>query len=187
MENPHQPHESTVKWIFKTPIIVPISVIMVITFYIGSTFFFFASEDMGKSSYLKRISFEIFLLCEIGIISAIFHNKRLLDEFLSAHPVIEGKVAIEKLKPVIRTIMYSMIFHLVILAIASLTAITSIFHHGLAHSLVVIILSVATGRLIRWYKTSEEAIRKIECSQKSLKPELDHMLDCWLRKPLPNF
>lgn len=187
MENSDHYSENPSRRIFKLPVVVPISSIILVTLYVSYTFCCLVDEEMGILYYLKHISFEIFLLCQIGIISAIFRNKQLLDDFLAKYPVIKGRIAIEELKPVIRTVMYSKIVQLIILALASIAAIISIFHHELAHSLTVIVLSIGSGRLIHWYKASEAAIIKMECSHKSLKPELDYILTCWLHKPVPDF
>lgn len=187
MENPYEPPKSTQIRVFKTPIIAPLSVIMVVAIYIGYVLFFFNSEGGGVLSQLTSISFEVFILCEIGMVSATIYNKKQLDMFLVKYPVIDSQSTIEKLKPIVRTNMYSALFTLFFLGLGSLTAIISILNHGLIRGVIVAVLSIATGILMKWYNGSEERIKNIECHNQSLETELREVLNCWLHKPFPNF
>ncbi|MCE2597391.1 hypothetical protein [Motilimonas cestriensis] len=187
MKNPYLPPKDNQKRIFKTPIIVPLLVIMVVVIYAGYIFFYATSEEIGFFAYLKGISFEVFLLCEVGIIYLILYNKKQLDEFLHDFPSIENKHSLECLKPIVRTNMYSSLFMLVFLALGSLTAIMSILNHGLVKGVLVAILSVSAAKLINWYNPSEQKMKHIESSDESLEKELNDILQCWMHKPFPNF
>lgn len=187
MENPYEPPKTQQRRVFSTPIIVPISVVMVVVIYFSYVFFFFNSEESGLFSLLTSVSFEIFILCEIGIVSAVIYNKKQLDGFLAEYPEIDSKLSIEKLKPIARTNMYSALFNLFFLGLGSLTAIMSILNHGLVKGVVVAILSIAAARMMKWYNSSEESIKQIKCTDQSLEIELKKILECWLHKPLPNF
>ena len=187
MVNPYLPPEDNQRRVFKTPIIVPLSVVMVVAIYAGYVFFYATSEETGFFAYLKVISFEVFLLCEVGMVSLILYNKRQLDDFLCDFPVIENRNGLEKLKPIVRTNMYSSLFVILFLALGSLTAIMSILNHGVLKGVLVAVLSVATAKLINWYNPSEEKAKHIECTDEALEVELNNMLQCWMHKPFPNF
>ena len=187
MENPSLPPENRNKRVFKTPLIVPLSVVMVVAIYAGYVFFYITNEEAGFFAYFKAISFKVFILCEIGIISLILYNKKQLDNFLYNVPIIENKNNLESLKPIVRTNMYSSLFMLLFLGLGSLAAIMSILNHGVFKGILVAVLSVAAAKLIKWYNPSEEKIKNIKCTDESLETELNNMLQCWIHKPLPNF
>jgi hypothetical protein len=67
--------------VFKTPIIVPLSVIMVIIIHFGYIFLYASGIDQGFLSSVSEVSIEVLSLSEIGIISVIFHNKGKIDSF----------------------------------------------------------------------------------------------------------
>ncbi|MCG8427914.1 MAG: hypothetical protein MI754_11210 [Chromatiales bacterium] len=94
MQNPYAPPQATKQRVFKTPIIVPLSVLMVVLIYGGYALFFLTGEETGLFAGIKGISFELFLLCETGILTLIFYNKTLLNRFLTEHPVIDSRKAL---------------------------------------------------------------------------------------------
>lgn len=173
--------------VFRTPLVVPLSVIMVVAIYAGYIYIYATSEGAGFFGYLESIAFEVFLLCEVGMVSLILYNKRQLDDFLREVPVIESRKCLERLKPIVRTNMYSSLFMIVFLALGSLTAIMSILNHVAWKVILVATLSVATARLINWYNPSEEKAKQIECADENLEGELNSVLQCWVHKVLPNF
>ncbi|RBP51684.1 hypothetical protein [Arenicella xantha] len=179
--------ENNQRRVFKTPIIVPLSVVMVIAIYAGYVFFYATSEETGFFAYLKMISFEVFLLCEVGMVALILYNKRQLDRFLVDFPAIENRIDLAALKPIVRTNMYSSLFMIFFLALGSLTAIMSILNHGIIRGVLVAASSIATAMLINWYNPSEQKLKHIECTNDTLEVELNNILQCWMHKPFPNF
>ncbi len=175
------------KRVFKTPIVVPFSIIMVVVIYAGYIYVSATGEESEFLSYLKNISFQVFFLCELGMVCLIFYNKKQLEDFWCRFSSIDSRHSLECLKPIVRTNMYSSLFMLVFLGLGSLTAIMSILNFGLIKSVVVGVLSVVTAILIQWYNPSEQKIKHIKCSNESLAQELDDILQCWMHKPLPNF
>ncbi|MBF0231164.1 MAG: hypothetical protein HQK63_16470 [Desulfamplus sp.] len=173
--------------VFKTPLIVPLLVVMVITIYAGYIFFYSTNKETAFLVYLKGISFEVFILCNFGMLSLILYNKKQLDEFLYSFPIINNRNGLETLKPIVRTNMYSSLFMILFLAIGSLTAIMSILNHGLVKGVLVAVLSIATAKAINWYNPSEQKIKHIQCVDESLEVELNQILQCWMHKPFPNF
>jgi len=173
--------------VYKTPLLVPLSVIMVILIYVGYIYFFFTSEETGVFAVLKNLSFEVFIFCELGILSMIIYNKRKLDKFINVFPVIETEDSLEILKPIIRTNMYSSLFSFFFMALASLTAVMTIFNQGGIMSLIVIVLSVLISIFLKWYKPTEERVKHITCTNELLASELDEILDCWVHKLFPKF
>jgi len=173
--------------VFKTPLIVPLLVVMVVAIYAGYIFFYATNKETQFLSYLKGISFEVFLLSEFGMLSLILYNKKQLDDFLYHFPIIDNRNGLEMLKPIVRTNMYSSLFMILFLAIGSLTAIMSIVNHGLNKGILVGVLSIATAKAINWYNPSEQKIKHIECADESIEVELNNMLQCWMHKPFPNF
>lgn len=160
---------------------------MVVSIYIGYVIFFFNSEETELFAHFKEISFKVYLLCEMGMILVISFNKKLLDDFLKKHPVIDGELAIKRLKPIIRMNMYSVLFLLLFLGLGALTAVMSILNHGLAISLIVVALSILLSRVMKWYNHSEESVKQIECTNSTLENKLREILECWIHKALPNF
>lgn len=187
MKNPYLPPEENHKRVFKTPLIVPLSVIMVIAIYAGYVFLYATDTETAFLAYLKGISFEIFLLCEAGMVSIILYNKRKLDQFLRHFPVIDSSEGLNQLKPIVRTNMYSSLFMILFLFLGSLTAIMSILNHGATEGLLVAALSVATAILIRWYNPAEQKLKNIECADEVLEVELNGILQCWMHKAFPDF
>ncbi len=187
LENPYSPPKSAGSRAFSTPIIVPLSVIGVMTIYLGYAYLFMSSGGEGLFPALKSISFELFLLCEVGIIFGAIHNKRLLDRFMKKHPVIDGPETLEALKPVARTNMYSALSVLVLLAIGALSAIMTILHRGLIEAALVVALSLATALIMKWYNQSEEKIKQIRTTDTATETQLRAILECWLHKPFPDF
>jgi len=173
--------------VFKTPLIVPLLVVMVVAIYAGYIFFYATNKETEFLTYLKGISFEVFLLSEFGMLSLILYNKKQLDDFLYHFPIIDNRNGLEMLKPIVRTNMYSSLFMILFLAIGSLTAIMSIVNHGLTKGILVGVLSIATAKAINWYNPSEQKIKHIECADESIEVELNNMLQCWMHKPFPNF
>jgi magnesium-transporting ATPase (P-type) len=186
MENPYVVPK-TQRRVFKTPLVVPFSVFMVVLIYFGYVLYFFNFQESGAVSFLKSISFEVFMLCQIGIVFTIFYNKKLLDSFFGEHPAINNRQALEQLKPIVRTNMYSSLFSMFFIGLGALTAIMSILNHGFVKGVLVAMLSIAASGLMKWYSTSEENIKQIECADPALEIELKKIFDCWLHKPFPNF
>lgn len=187
MTNPYLPPEESQKRVFKTPLIVPLSVVLVLAIYAGYVFFYNTSDGTGFLDFLKAISFQVFLLCEIGMVSLILYNKNLLDKFLREFPTIQNRQGLEALKPIIRTNMYSSLFMFLFLALGSLTSIMTIITYGGIIGISVAVLSVATAILINWYNRSEKKTKHIECTDNTLEPELNKILQCWIHKPFPSF
>jgi len=187
MENPYRPPENKNQRVFKTPLIVPLSVIMVVAIYAGYIYFFATSIETGFFAYLKGLSFEVFLLCEVGMVFLILYNKKHIEKFLFNYPKITNKKSLEVLKPIIRTNMYSSLFTLLFLGLGSLTAIMSILNHGSIKGLIVAVLSVGTAKLMSWYNPLEQKVKHIECTDELLEKELNDILQCWMHKPLPKF
>ena len=187
MDDPYRPPQNGETRVFKTPVFVPQSVVLVILIYVGYAYFYATRDGVAPLANLIDISFELFLLCEIGIASIIFFNKKQVDQFLSQYPSIESLATLEILKPIIRTNMYSALFSFLFLAIGSLTAIMTILNHGLIKALIVGALSWATAWLIKWYTPSEEKLKQIECTSEVANSELNNLLHCWVHKTLPDF
>jgi hypothetical protein len=173
--------------VFKTPIIVPLSVIMVIIIHFGYIFLYASGIDQGFLSSVSEVSIEVLALSEIGIISMLFHNKGKVDSFLKKHPKINSRAAINELKPILRTNMYSSLLALFLLAIAVLSAIMTVIHDTFVMSLIAVALVVSVSAAFRWYKPSEQKLKQIECTNSELEKELEEIFECWLNKALPDF
>ncbi len=187
MVNPYRPPKQTQQRVFTTPLIVPVSIIVVILIYAGYVSVFLNDEQAGLLASLKSISFEVFLLCEIGIISLLLYNKKLLDSFLGSHQLVDCEDTLEILKPIIRTNMYSALLTIFFLVLGSLTAIMTILNYGLVKLVTVAILSTVAAILLHQYNASEKKVKYIRSGDEALEVELNNMLQCWMHKPLPNF
>jgi len=173
--------------VFKTPIIVPLSVILVIIIHFGYILLYASGMDQGFLSAVSEVSFEVLALSEIGLISIIFHNKTKIDSFLKKYPKINSRAAIKELKPILRTNMYSSLLAFVFLALGTLSAIMTIINDTFVMSLIAVALVVAASKAFKWYKPSEHELKQIECPNSELEKELNEILECWLHKALPTF
>ncbi|QMU61730.1 MAG: hypothetical protein GKR92_08485 [Gammaproteobacteria bacterium] len=190
MENPYSAPKSQDKnrRDFKTPIIVPVSVVMVLTIYVGYWIFTLnGGVETGLLASLKGAAFELFLVSETCMIAIILYGKKKLETFLHDHPVIENGVALEILKPIARENMYSALILFFFLGLGSLTAIMTLLNNGIIDCIVVVILGIVTAVLIRIYTPIEESIKQIECTDETLENELSNLLNCWMNKAFPNF
>lgn len=190
MENPYSAPKSIDKnrRDFKTPIIVPVSVGMVLTIYVGYWIFTLSGGvESGLLASLKGAAFELFLVCEICMIAIILYGKKKLETFLHDYRVIENGTTLEILKPIARENMYSALILFFLLGLSSLTAIMTLLNNGIVDCVIVVILGVVTAGLIRIYTPIEEKIKQIECTDKVLESDLSNLLDCWMNRAFPNF
>jgi len=173
--------------VFRMPIIVPLSVIMVMIIHFGYILVSTSGIDQGFLSLISEISFEALVLSEVGILSVIVHNKGKVDLFLKKHPVINSRAAVDELKPILRTNMYSALLTLVLLAIGSLSTIMTIVNDTYLMGIIAAGLCVAAAVAINWYNPSEQKLKQIECPNSELEKELEEIFECWFHKALPNF
>lgn len=185
--NPYVAPKDTNPRVFKTPIIAPLSVVMVILMYAGYSFLHLMGTSANLLNDLKGISFEVFLMCEVGIVALILVNKGNLEKFLTAHPMIKNQASLEALKPIVRTNMYSALIMFFFMGLGALTAIMTIIHYGLIESSVVVVLSLFASYLVNRYNTYEQQIKQIECEDEELELELTKILDSWMHKAFPDF
>lgn len=187
--NPYEPPQSQLQneRIFKTPIIVPLSVIAVIGIYLGYIYFHQRSVETGIFEIIKNYSFEIFLLCQAGFLFSLFYSKIKLEGFLSKHPVISTGASLELLKPILRTNMYLALINMFFMFLGSLAAIMTIANHSLMKVITVSVLFIFTNRMMKLYKPVEEKTKQIKCTDRTLNSELESILNCWLHKAKPNF
>ena len=161
---------------------------MVIGIYVGYSFFFISRDNNAElSSYFQIIAFEVFLLCDFGMVTLILYNQSKLHHFLKKHPVITHQSALEELKVIARTNMYSAFSLFFFLGIGSLSAVTIIFNPNTDNTSLVSLLLTITTLLMAWYNLSEQKIKQIHCTNQSLEAELNAILDCWMNKAFPNF
>lgn len=176
------------KRLFAPLTIGPIWSAIVVWFFIGYMIFsWMVSEGEGLFTHLKEISFEIYVICQIGMVAIMFCNKKLIDNFLEKHPVIDSELAIIKLKPILRVNMYSALLFLFLLGLGILAATISVLNHGLVIILIVGLSFFLPFGLVKWYAHSEENIKQIECTDSMLDRKLRNILGCWMNKALPNF
>jgi magnesium-transporting ATPase (P-type) len=184
---PQSPVDKLMERALATPLVTPLSVLMVILIYTGYAYFFFTSEEAGKLTFLAAMSFEIFLACQIAMILLTILARKQLDGFLARHPVISDQVSLESLKPVVRTNMLFALTHLLLLGLGSLTAIMSILNYGGMISLAVVAVTLVVARVTKWSTGSEERLKQIECTDAGLEKELTGIFHCWQHRPFPNF
>jgi len=191
MNNPYKSPESSLKRElrrnFSTPLVVPLSVLMVIGIYAGYTYFFFVGGEKEIFSFLKNLSFEIFLASQVGMILIAIFAKNLLDNFLIQFPKISDQNSLQKLKSVARPNMYFALVQLLLLGLSSLTAIMSILNHGGVVAVVVAVVVIISVKIHKWYGKAEEKVKQIECTDTSLEKELTDIFHCWQHKLFPNF
>lgn len=191
MTNPYTPPESSLqnsqRRTFKTPLITPISIIMVIGIYVGYTYFHFSDSNSDLFAFLKLVSFEIFLGSQIGMVLLTILIKRKIDAFLDSHPTINNQASLDELKPVARTNMYSSLIFFFLLGLGSLAGIMAIYSYGGLISIAVVILVLVTGRIAKWGSKSEDRIKQIQCDDPVIEKELNAILHCWDSKPFPKF
>ncbi len=117
----------------------------------------------------------------------IFHNKKIVDSYLSTYQEIDSRVALEELKPIVRTNMYSSLLTIFFLAVGTLTAIMTIINDRFYIGVIAAVLCVLTAKAMNWYNPSEQKLKQIPASNEELESELRDILECWLHKAFPNF
>jgi len=178
---------STKQRVFKTPIIFPLLVSFTIFVYLAYTYVYIMGTEPSIFEYIKDVSFILFLLCEIGLTALILYNKKQFRTFLNHYPFIENRAVLEKLKPIIRTNMYSTIFAILFLMLGAPMSIIAIFNSSKLIGFIVSIFCVFMILLLRTYNPLEQEMKQIKTTDQSLVTELDSMLYCWIHKLWPNF
>lgn len=176
------------KRLFAPLTIGPIWSAIVVWFFIGYAIFsWIVSEGDGLFTHFQDISFEVYIICQLGIATVVFYNKKLFDIFLEKHPVINNELAIRELKPILRINMYSTLLFLFLLGLGILAAVISVLNHGLVIIVIVVLSFILPLELIKWYTHSEEKIKQIECTNSTLNNKLRNIIECWMNKALPDF
>lgn len=173
--------------IFKESLLVPIAVVMVVVIHIAYILLSASGVNQGLLSSLIDISFEVLVLCEIGMMSMIFHNKGKIDSYLNTYDRIDSQKALETLKPIVRTNMYSALFTFLFLALGTLTAIMTIINDTYIKGVIAAVLCIASAIAINWYNPSEKKLKQIPTTSPELEEELKNILECWIHKAIPNF
>lgn len=173
--------------VFKTPIIVPLSVAMVILIYVGYPVLNLMGDAPGILQQLKSITFELFILCEVGLMALLFSSKKHLVNFLERFPAIHNEESLDALKVIARTNMLSALLAFAFLGVGSLMAIMTLVNYGWGVRIVVVILSITTAIVCNLYSNYEERVKQIECLDSKLDEELSNVIDCWMNKAFPNF
>jgi hypothetical protein len=173
---------------YKNHFIVPLTTFFVVLIYIGYTLLFISGSEPDLFSIIKTVSIEIFVICILAMMLIIILNKRLVDNYLTKHPEINNFSAVEELKPIARSGMYSALIAIALLCICSLTAIITIFNHEsvLFKGIVGVLFSIAVA-IMNWYNESELELQQIECSDDYFEVEFSKIIKCWQTKTLPNF
>ena len=187
MHNQQTQTSSSPQRVFKTPIIVAVSVIAVILIYAGYALLYHTGTQPGYFAVFIDHAFKLFLMFELGTIVLLMYNKTLVSRFLEQHPSIKSKSALEDLKPVLRTNMYSSLCGFGFLAMTSLTAIMTILNYPVLVATLVVILSVVTIWTMQQYKPYEERLKQIRCDEEQLEQPLNQLLESWQHKALPDF
>ena len=172
---------------FKKPLIIPITVVMVVVIHFGYIVLSVSGVDQGILTYFKSYSFEILVLCEVGMLSMIFHNKKIVDSYLSRYEEIHSREELEELKSIVRVNMYAALLAILFLAIGTLTAVMTIVNDSYLKGVIVAALCTITAKVMKWYTPSEQKLKKIPTSNQELENELKDILECWMHRTLPNF
>ncbi len=187
MSNQKEPQINSGTRVFKIPIITPLSVLMVIVIYVGYTLFQGQTENIKIFDVLRGISFQLFIFCEIGLVTLVVYNKLQLEAYLVKYQAITSLDSLEALKKIARTNMYSSLFTLFFLGLGSLTAIMTISNYNFITGVIVAALAIFASILMQWYNPAEQKIRNIACDNEALEDELNSVLQCWIHKPFPTF
>lgn len=173
--------------VFKTPIIVPLSIACVILVYVGYPLLRLFDVEMSILEAIKGITFELFLLCNAGLFSLVLLSKKHLTAYLARYPIITDRESFDALKPIARTNMYSALMSLLFLCVGSLAAIMTIINFSWLTSITVVVMSLVTSMMFNAYNGLEQRIKQLECTEDKLEEELELILDCWMNKPFSNF
>ena len=187
MDNPYQPPEAPLRRMHRTPLWLA-AVMVLLPFAVVGLYVALAVHGGGSwLAALMPLAMPLYLLTVATILGLVAYNYQLQDRFLEKHPVVDGPLALETLKPVVRTNMISalMVFALLILLAAS--AVLTMFASGWLGNAVVIGLGVVTVAVFRLSNVLEERLRQIGCTDPALEPELSALLRCWVEKVWPDF
>lgn len=177
---------------FHTPMIEKLFGFLSLFILIVFSAVLFSSDPEHDVFYsVKKISFQVFLLCASVIIFLTLCNHFLLSGFLKKYQQIDTIFAIEELKPLLKINMYSalllMPLQLVCLAIGIITLSNAFSRNLPIVGAVVIGLSIALVIIeIRYGKVAAD-IKQIPSDNENLEKRLRKILNCWMTKALPNF
>jgi len=187
METSDRPPEDSPKRVFKAPMIAPLAAIGALAVLAGYLFCFAPILETGVFSYVRENSFELFVVCQAVLVALAIYNKKQLDTFLNDFPSIDDSQALEELKPILRTNVYSALFSVLFLGVGIFAGIVTLMTQGLVKGGLVAVIYLTVMGLIQLLSRTEERAKQIECSAEDLEVELNSILKCWLEKPLPNF
>jgi len=173
--------------VFKTPIIVPLSVLMVVVIYFGYAVIKFNGNDLGVFEGFKSYALTTFILCEIGLIGLVLTNRKFLINFLTRFPAIHNQESMDALKVIARTGMFSALIMFFFLGVGSLTAIMVILDGGWLQKLIVLAMTFYASFMCSTYSSYEKRVKEIECLDENFADELESVLNCWFHKTFPNF
>ena len=173
--------------VFKTPIAVPISVLMVILIYVGYTVMALLGASSSLLEGLKSETFMLFIFFYIGLTGLIWSGRKHQLTFLDKYPAIHNKEALEAYKVIARTNMFSALLAFLFLGVGSLMAVMTIVNYGWFERTIVAILLIIAGIMVNIYNGYEERMKQIECLDPDLEDELERVIDCWMNKALPDF
>ena len=74
----------------KNHYIVPVTVFLVVAIYLGYVGLYYLDINIGFIENLKKISFQVFVVCILAMMFLIIMNKRKVDDFILKHPTIDN-------------------------------------------------------------------------------------------------
>ncbi len=173
--------------VFKAPLIIPVSVAMVLVLMLGYPLLELLHKKVGFLDLLKPIMLELFVVSVIGKWSLVVLAKNKLKAFLYRYPIINSREALEALKPIVRTNMYTTLVAFLFLGVGTLSGIMSLLNEGIITRVVVLIMMFGTSFVFAYYSRLEERVKQIECNDENLEKELRRIFDCWMHKAFPDF
>lgn len=185
--DPYRKSELKARRVFKTPLIVPISIIMVLVIYVGYTLIHISGSSVGILESFKGAAFATCVVAQLSLISLSVFNTNLLKNYFIQTPMISVQAEIEALKPIVRTNMYCALLVLFLLVVSAISTIMTIINDDWLFKGIVLLLSFASAMSFNASAQVENVIKNIEVSDSELEPELNSILQCWMNKAFPTF
>ncbi|NVK87426.1 MAG: hypothetical protein HWE13_04840 [Gammaproteobacteria bacterium] len=189
--DPYRPPKNLSQRVFKTPLISVLLVFLVIALFLGFWILKANQRSLALVDVLADKAFIVCLLSYLAYTLLAITNASNIRRFLKSTPAITNPDDLARLKPVIRTNMYSALLTMVLLILITVLTIVVLLGEQLLESILVMLCSIVVTVLLYGYGQLEQRLKQIpivsDNSESELAKETERLLTCWVEKLLPDF
>jgi len=174
--------------VLMTPILIPLSLVMVILIFVGYATFQISVNGFGMWEGFKEYALPILVLCGFGVIAQLWTSRKYLLDFLARFPAIQNQESMDALKVIVRTNMFCTLMLIFLMVLGFLSWFLVVNDGNIPAKIFAMLLVFFTLFLFSIYSECEKRVKNIECLNKNYEDELESVLHCWfyrfrLRRP----